>query len=357
MLTWPGGATTAAPAAWLYDNAADAFDPASGHRLRSALELRAAARVLEARIEDDALVIRFAPLGERRLVMLSALNQRPADRRPEPALWATSGAIEAMLPISFRAFLADDDALAAALGAIVRHGIAFIAGAGQAPRTVEHAVSRFGFIRETNYGRLFDVREEPSPTHLAYTAAGLDLHTDNPYRDPEPTLQLLHAIETSASGGESCFADGFAHAEELRRASPVSFRILAETTVEFAYRAADGARFSARTPIIETCPDGSLKALRVNHRALVSPGPMSGVTEAWYEAYLDLYERLHAPGAVLRRRLAPGDMVIFDNRRVLHGRASYRSTGPSGRWLQGCYADRDGLLATLTRLEARGAAS
>jgi gamma-butyrobetaine dioxygenase len=55
----------------------------------------------------------------------------------------------------------------------------------------------------------------------------------------------------------------------------------------------------------------------------------------------------------LQRKLAPGEMVIFDNRRVLHGRSAYGGGGR--RWLQGCYAERDGLHATLSRL--RGAAN
>ena len=49
--------------------------------------------------------------------------------------------------------------------------------------------------------------------------------------------------------------------------------------------------------------------------------------------------------AKIGRKLAPGDLVMFDNRRVLHGRSAYRPSA-RGRWLQGCYAERDGLLAT-----------
>ena len=48
--------------------------------------------------------------------------------------------------------------------------------------------------------------------------------------------------------------------------------------------------------------------------------------------------------------LSPGEGFIVDNTRVLHGRKGYCGTG--SRWLQGCYADRDGLLSTLFALEA-----
>jgi gamma-butyrobetaine dioxygenase len=233
----------------------------------------------------------------------------------------------------------------------VRRGLAFLTGVGTEPGAVERITARFGYIRETNYGRLFDVREEAAPTHLAYTAVGLDLHTDNPYRDPVPTLQILHAIEAAAAGGESQFADGFAHAAALRAAAPERFEALARTPVGFAYAGAGGERYFVRAPVIETSVADEIVGVRVNHRALLTPAP--SVAEPWYDAYLDFYRRLHAPAARLERRLAPGDAVIFDNRRVLHGRSPYRPTGAGGngrRWLQGCYADVDGLRATLSRL-------
>ena len=47
----------------------------------------------------------------------------------------------------------------------------------------------FGYVRETNYGKWFEVRSEINAINLAYTNLGLQAHTDNPYRDPVPTIQ------------------------------------------------------------------------------------------------------------------------------------------------------------------------
>jgi gamma-butyrobetaine dioxygenase len=263
-------------------------------------------------------------------------------------LWATASVIASEPSGSFAAYLADDQALGEVLARVAAQGIAFMSGAGTEPGAVERITARFGYIRETNYGRLFDVREEAAPVHLAYTAVGLDLHTDNPYRDPVPTLQILHVIEAAADGGDSWFADGFAHAAALRAESPAAFDVLAATPVDFAYVGADGERYGARAPVIETSVTGDVVGVRVNHRALRSP-PLD-VAERWYEAYLEFYRRVHAPTARLERKLRPGEVVIFDNRRLLHGRAPYGGAGR--RWLQGCYADIDGLRATLSRLPA-----
>ena len=79
-------------------------------------------------------------------------------------------------------------------------------------------------MRETNYGRWFEVRAEVNPNNLAYTNLGLQAHTDNPYRDPVPTLQLLACIENSVEGGESIVVDGFTAAERLQAGEPEGLR-------------------------------------------------------------------------------------------------------------------------------------
>ena len=62
-------------------------------------------------------------------------------------------------------------------------------------------------MRETNYGRNFEVRTEVNPSNLAYTGLGLQAHTDNPYRDPVPTIQVLYCLESSAAGGDNMVVD------------------------------------------------------------------------------------------------------------------------------------------------------
>jgi hypothetical protein len=94
----------------------------------------------------------------------------------------------------------------------------------------------FGFVRETNYGRLFDVRVEAQPGNLAYTSRQILPHTDNPYRDPVPTVQLLHCLRTADTGGETGLVDGFAAARELRATDRETFDLIAGTPVPFGYR-------------------------------------------------------------------------------------------------------------------------
>ena len=59
-----------------------------------------------------------------------------------------------------------------------------------------------------------------------------------------------------------------------------------------------------------------------------------------YRALGLLAARIKDPANVLAFKLRPGDMMVFNNRRVLHGRQAFDpNTGP--RRLQGCYVDLD----------------
>jgi gamma-butyrobetaine dioxygenase len=347
QVTWPDGVSRDVAARWLFDHADDTRDAVSGQRSHGALALDGA-RLAAAEVEGDRLKVRFATSDAERCVALGWLRADEASAHPR-SLWLTPKPIVDAEPVAFDDYLGDDRAAREVLSRVVTHGVAVLVGAGRDPDVVERAVARFGFVRETNYGRCFDVRIEPQPGNLAYTDQALDLHADNPYRDPPPTLQLLHAITTDDTGGETLFVDGFAHAEALRHEAPDAFEILARTPVRFTFAAESGERWSHAGPVLSVDPAGLIQTVRLNHRSLdLAPGD-AAATDAWYDAYLAYYRRLHAPQAAYGRRLAPGEVVIFDNRRLVHGRRALTSGSP--RWLRGCYADIDGLAATLARLD------
>src|SRR5262249_25578107 len=95
-------------------------------------------------------------------------------------------------------------------------GIGFLSGVPAEENKVLEVAAMVGWVRDTNYGRVFDVRAVPDPKNLAYTGLALGLHTDNPYREPVPGLQILHCVARSPEGGQSLFSDGFRAAEVLQ---------------------------------------------------------------------------------------------------------------------------------------------
>ena len=58
-------------------------------------------------------------------------------------------------------------------------------------------------------------------------------HTDNPYRDPTPTMQILYCLENSAKGGDSIVVDGFRCAEKLHQENPEGFDLLRKYCARF----------------------------------------------------------------------------------------------------------------------------
>ena len=104
--------------------------------------------------------------------------------------------------------------------------------------------------------------------------------------------------------------------------------------------------------MIELAPDGELVAVRFNNR---SAAPIVDVPyehmAAYYAAYRRFAEIIDDPAMGVSFKLEPGESFIVDNTRVLHARKGY--SGAGSRWLQGCYADKDGLLSTLASLEAQ----
>ena len=129
----------------------------------------------------------------------------------------------------------DDIAKAAWLGGVARYGFGKLTGGPVEEGALFQVAGHFGYVRETNYGRHFEVRTEVNPTNLAFTGLGLQAHTDNPYRDPVPTVQILYCLENSAEGGENMVVDGFACALRLKEEDPHGFDLLSKYCARFEY--------------------------------------------------------------------------------------------------------------------------
>jgi gamma-butyrobetaine dioxygenase len=361
QLAWDDGTYSRLLAIWLRDHCqgAECRDPRSGQRLVDVAELPVDVRIegVERR-EDGAIAVRFGPDGHESKFDEAWLSQhawresqspRPQDA---PQLWdAASFEREGLAWTPWSEYLADPRAKRRVLAAVRDLGFALLSGVPPREGALLDVVRSFGFVRETNYGVLFDVRAVLDPSNLAFTNLGLGPHTDNPYRDPVPTLQLLHCIENTAAGGESLLVDGFRVAEHLRRKAPDDFAMLTAQPADFAFRDAR-ADLRARFPLIELDEEGNVRAVRYNNRSIAILGMPARRMTRFYAAYRRLAQAIANPAGRLVFKMGPGDLVLFDNRRVLHARTPIESGG--SRHLQGAYADRDGLLSTLRLLEAQG---
>jgi gamma-butyrobetaine dioxygenase len=283
------------------------------------------------------------------------IYDRPAENRvgwTGPGLVRWDAALEGRLPTGrFEEVSGSRKALGCWLAHVRRCGFALMTGVPRESGALCRVAELFGYVRETNYGRWFEVRAEVNPSNLAFTNLALQAHTDNPYRDPVPGLQILACLENDVAGGESIVVDGFEAAERLKVENAEQFRLLARHPARFAYAGARGVRLEAKRPIIELGPDGELLCVRFNSR---SAAPLVDVPyaelEGYYRAYRRFSELIDDSRLQLRFRLEPGELFIVDNTRVLHARTAF--SGGGRRWLQGCYPDRDGLFSTLAAIEA-----
>ena len=342
-------------AIWLRDNAPDPETRAAGNgqRLITLSEIPVDTRIADAEISDTSLRITFSPETKTVSFDLMWLEANAYDREGQASPgWTEDGvevwdaALNDSVPVGdFNAISHRGDALRDWLAQIARYGFAKLTNGPVEDGALFKVVDLFGYVRETNYGRHFEVRTEVNPTNLAFTGLGLQAHTDNPYRDPAPTVQVLYCLESSAAGGDNMVVDGFAAAQRLRDENAAYFDLLASHCARFEYAGEAGVCLTARRPMIDLAPDGALQGVRFNNRsaAAITDVPFDQMSD-YYDAYRRFAEIIDDPSMQVSFRLNPGEAFVVDNTRVLHARKGY--SGEGTRWLQGCYADMDGLRST-----------
>ena len=343
-------------ALWLRDNARD---EASRHgdndqRLFDVTELADEVTAMSAEVVDGRLVVAFGPDGVTSVydeVWLEAnrYDGSVTTSSGRPVSWGAAGLSVQRLPWTDRQ---DLEAWQAITRALVRDGLAIVDGLAEGNDAegtgatgtgvgIVDVANLWGPVRETNYGEIFHVRAEANPTNLAFTPRALNVHTDNPYRRPVPGYQLLHCLVASDVGGVTVLVDGFRAAELLRDEEPGAFELLSTRSVPFRW-SGNGFDLRNRGPLIEVeegGPEaGAIRAVRYNNRSAAPFDQPFDELTAFYEAFRTFAQMLHREDLEYRFTLAPGECLVFDNERVLHGR--HGEADPE-RYLQGCYLDRD----------------
>ncbi len=350
LLEWTCGGSGEFTSLWLRDNVSEDRDPHSGQRLVDIADLPAEPLIRAATPADGALRIDWQEEARPTFYDLEWLHEysHPAPRvTGESAdLWLEGARLHAWRDFAALPYptLQEDAAQRAQwLARLLRQGIAFLQGVPVHANGILEAMQWVGRVSATNYGEVFDVRSVAQPENLAYSDLGLGLHTDNPYREPVPGFQALHALVAAPEGGTSLFADGFALARHLRATEPEAFTVLTRTPVPFRYCSADALLYAER-PLIQLDCRGEIAAVHYNSRSIAPLRLAAAETRAFYAAYRRFAALLREPCWQLRVILGDGDLVVFDNLRTLHGRTAF-SSARHARHLRGCYLTRDSVLS------------
>jgi [2-(trimethylamino)ethyl]phosphonate dioxygenase len=364
-LAWTDGTRARFHSFWLQDNnrASTHRDPVNGQRLTTLADIDSALRLVSVNVEGGSVEFDVSQ-GREGLTFDSdwlyahrydfPTSQEPGWLNASLTVW--DGSAE-RIPhaASFVDLAGSRDALGGWLEAFHADGVALMRGGPTHDGAVCDLASLFAYVRETNYGRLFDVKSVVDPVNLAFSRLGLAPHTDNPYRDQQPTLQLLYCLENSADGGESIVVDGFKAAHLLRDESPENFALLSGYCARYEYAGSADVHLTSKRPMIELAPDGELTAVSMNNRSVAALTDISFEDmPRYYDAYRAFEEILARPSLAVQFKLEPGECFMVDNTRVMHSRQPFSSGGE--RWLQGCYADRETLRSTLSKIK-RGEAS
>lgn len=231
-------------------------------------------------------------------------------------------------------------------------GLCLIPSTPADPSATQQLVERIAHIRPTHYGGFWDFTSQPAPIDTAYTDDYLPPHTDTTYFTDPAGLQLFHCLQPATQGGgESTFVDGFAAAKALSERFPQHYHTLSTYPVVSAalgsssssdgdgdgdpgvgsfFNTATSARgypvFVHGTP---THPSPAhLVQIRWNNLDRVTPSmpsfPSHTAMKAWYAAAREWARLLESPEFLLTVQLQPGEPVIFDNWRYLHGRLAFK---------------------------------
>jgi gamma-butyrobetaine dioxygenase len=332
------------PCIWLRDNSPDELHPHTRERTFDLTSVPVDIRPEQVVPSPRELTLRWPGKATPSTYPVDWLvDHAPGRSRDDPARVARqtwdAASLERLPVASATACRSDPAALLAALNSLKRFGLVLFTGLDDSDSAGEALGELIGFKRRTNFGVTFDVISKPSPNNLAYTALALPPHTDLPNQELVPGYQCLHCYRNGVEGGASLFIDGFAVCDELREDHPADFELLADLAVPWRFHDdSDDVRY--RRPIIGLDRQGELESITLNAHIADIPDFEPSRLVDFYRAYRGLLLRTRDSRYQVSHWLRPGEMVMFDNRRLLHGRREFDpDTGE--RHLRGFYIEHN----------------
>ena len=232
-----------------------------------------------------------------------------------------------------------------------KYGFVLIKNVPTKKNFIVNFANSIGSVRRTNFGEYFDVKSVPNPNDLAYTSLPLAPHTDNPYRNPVPCIQLLHCIKNEVRGGLSTLVDGFTVTEDLKKEFKEYYDILTKIKVKFKFIDKDVV-LENWSELIQLDENHELKQVKFSPRLDFVPILDKEELDLYYNARNKISEMYNSDKYRIDFKLMPGDLMMMDNYRLLHGRTSF-DTNEGNRYLQGCYIDYDSTEGKLRHLKRK----
>lgn len=257
-------------------------------------------------------------------------------------------------------YLADESVAKSVMESLVKYGVAFIEDVEATKLGTEAAVTRLFAVQKTLFGEMWSFSDDKDHSDSAYSKSYLGAHTDNTYFNDAAGLQVLHCIHHSGSGGESLLLDGFRAIADLKAKHPDAYDRLCRTHVPAEYiepkqhhtHNAPIIRLNAITGQPEQIRyvlfDFTLNLLKnlvdfrfnLYDRSVMNTLPQTEMLQFYKDLRL-LTAEIQTSSNEWWFKLKPGTVVIFNNWRLMHGRAAYSGQ----RKMTGCYVSRTEFLS------------
>lgn len=250
----------------------------------------------------------------------------------------------------YQRYLKTDAGLLETMQAVNKYGLALVTAADADDQTIINLAQRFGPIRETNYGAINDMKVHKDQKVISYTDAALTAHCDEPYCYEPLGVGFFHCMNSAVGqGGTSIFVDCFKVAEDLRKEDLEAFEILTTVPVQYMRDHADEQEYRAEGTLIALDYFGHINGVRYAERPLAPLDIPGELVRPYYRAFAEFTRRVRESKNEIRFKMNTGDVVIFDNQRMTHGRTSF--TGD--RHLRTAYVERDFFHSKLRVLSRR----
>jgi len=377
QLTWGDGHQSIFHMIWLRDEdrSAACYDEATGQRLTDTAALPLDIGATEIRVTEGGrrLLVEWNRVvaGVERSAFdsdflrshcaVSAECRGADDCAVPPYAYTWGKELETLLPtlsVPYADLMQPGDAGELAvlrlLGMVRSYGVGVVSGTPDCKEKSQRAVERLAPVRHTLYGGFWETRvlppDDADNIDSAYSTVPLPAHTDGNYLEDPPGLQIFHCLKADPDGGDTLLVDGFRAAEALRAKDPAAFALLAATPVTF--RHADARhRLAAQHRVIGLDAAGRVARFHYNNLDRAPARLPPAQVPAFYRAWAALAAEVEAPAGRVWAKLRPGNLIVLNNRRVMHGRSQV--TPGSGRVLVGCYVSYEDYLSRLSVLYAR----
>ena len=202
---------------------------------------------------------------------------------------------------------------------LAEHGVVVMRDQDVDDGTFVGALRRFG-------GLMFTRGETPVADHPDLnvvsnlgrtTPPRSSFHTDTSYVRNPPAYTALRAVRVPAAGGETLFTNQYTAYDTLPAPTRDSLAGRTITHVVTGVEPGEGGETNAQHPVFRPHPISGRTALYLSTPERCAA--VSGLAPAEAERTVrSLFEHSTAPANVHRHAWAPGDVVIWDNRCVLH---------------------------------------